>query len=104
MLCSGALCGVAYDVFRIVRRLMGDGFILTLLCDIFYWIVAFFILFRFVYIASNGEIQVVSFLFIIIGGALYFFGPSKITMIMLGYMQKGKKEVKKSKVYKYLSK
>lgn len=104
MLCAGVLCAIAYDVFRMIRRLMGGSFILTLFCDIFFWIVAFFILFRFIYIASNGELHLVSFLFILIGATLYFLGPSKITMYMLGYMQKGKREIKKSKAYKYLSK
>lgn len=103
MICAGVLCAMGYDFFRIIRRLFGNGFILTFLCDLLFWVLAFFIIFRFTYIASSGEMSIISFLFIIIGASLYFLGPSKIALKMLSYIQVGKKKIKKNKTYRYFS-
>lgn len=104
MLCAGIICSGAYDIFRIIRRLNNEGFLITIFCDTLFWILTFFILFRFLYTASNGELHIVQLLFILLGSMLYFFGPSKIIMRLFSLIKKGKIILKKTKTYRYISK
>lgn len=75
---TGILLGVLFDVFRILRRSFKTSDFVTYIEDIFFWILAGFILFYTVYKFNNGEIRSYVLLGIVSGLTVYLIIFSKI--------------------------
>ena len=73
---SGAIIGIYFDIFRILRKTFKTSDIITYLEDILFWlftgIFILFILFKY----NNGEIRVYNLIGLIIGVILYMLAFS----------------------------
>lgn len=73
-LCSilgGILIAFIFDLFRIKRKAVVTGNLLTYFEDLLYWIIAALVLFAVVYYANEGELRGYILIGIVIGAALY---------------------------------
>lgn len=90
------LCGVglvlAYDFFRIVRRLIPHGNIWIGIEDVCYWIFGTIVVFLLLYQKNDGMLRAFCFLGIALGGVIYAFLFSrfvvKISVWVLGTIGK----------------
>jgi spore cortex biosynthesis protein YabQ len=81
---STALCGMVialvYDMFRILRKAVRTGSIMTFVQDILYWIIASVIMFVTIYCSNDGELRGFLFLGALLGVILYAFAFSRAIM------------------------
>lgn len=81
---STALCGMVialvYDMFRIFRKAVRTGSIMTFVQDILYWIIASVIMFVTIYCSNDGELRGFLFLGAFLGVILYAFAFSRAIM------------------------
>jgi spore cortex biosynthesis protein YabQ len=74
------LIGFIYDLFRIKRKAIKTGTVITYLEDFFYWILVSLIMFSVVYYSNDGEIRGYNFIGTILGIVLYSLLLSKIVI------------------------
>lgn len=77
---SGIAIAFVYDVFRILRKTIKTGSIVTYIQDLVYWTFAALIMFLMIHISNDGEIRAFLFIGAFIGVILYVFLFSGIIM------------------------
>lgn len=75
---NGALLLLAYDVFRILRRVLRHGKVLTALEDFIYWLFCTFWLLGYFYRENNGILRGYLFAGVLLGALACRFSVSKI--------------------------
>ncbi len=74
----GGILLLAYDILRILRRLIPhDGFFIALE-DLFFWVLASLFVFAMIYRVNDGVIRGFSALGVILGGVLYHYSISDL--------------------------
>jgi spore cortex biosynthesis protein YabQ len=78
------VCGMAiafvYDLFRIFRKAVKTGSLVTFVQDVMYWLITAFIMFLTIYYSNDGELRGFLFLGAFIGVVLYALMLSRIIM------------------------
>lgn len=77
---GGALIAFIYDIFRIKRKAIRTGKLMTYLEDFLYWIIVALVMFGVVYYSNDGEIRGYLFIGTLIGAVLYILLLSKIVV------------------------
>ena len=75
---TGVEIGILFDFFRILRRTIKTGNIVTYIQDILFWILTGILVLYNIWYFNNGEIRVYMFLGIIIGTLIYISTLSNI--------------------------
>ena len=75
---TGVEIGILFDFFRILRRTIKTGNIVTYIQDILFWIFTGILVLYNIWYFNNGEIRVYMFLGIIIGTLIYMSTLSNI--------------------------
>ena len=75
---TGVVIGVLFDFFRILRRTIKTGNIVTYIQDILFWVLTGILVLYNIWYFNNGEIRVYMFLGIIIGVLIYMSTLSNI--------------------------
>jgi len=74
---AGAVLGVFYDFFRVLRKTLRHKTMATAAEDAIFWLVATLLIFVFLLYTNSGEIRGFTFLGVILGAALYFSTASR---------------------------
>ncbi|HEX2946917.1 MAG TPA: spore cortex biosynthesis protein YabQ [Clostridia bacterium] len=77
---GGMAIALVYDIFRIIRKAVRTGSLLTYAEDIVYWVISAAIMLFTIYYSNEGEIRGFLFVGTIIGVVLYSSLFSKIVM------------------------
>lgn len=77
---GGMAIALVYDIFRIIRKAVRTGSLLTYLEDLVYWVLAAAIMLVTIYYSNEGEIRGFLFIGTIIGVVLYSSIFSKFVM------------------------
>lgn len=80
---AGILIAFVFDIFRIIRKKVTTGVILSAAQDILFWILATVIMFFFIYFANKGALRFYQFLGAFLGSLLYFLLLSKWIFVFL---------------------
>lgn len=83
-LVAGAVWGVYYDVFRMLRRLIGFSRVSIALQDVFFWLTSAFCLFFVCIQLNNGFIRIYFILFAFVGWGIYFATLGKMISVIFG--------------------
>lgn len=75
---TGVEIGILFDFFRILRRTIKTGNMVTYIQDILFWILTGILVLYNIWYFNNGEIRVYMFLGIIIGTLIYMLTLSNI--------------------------
>ena len=75
---TGVEIGILFDFFRILRRTIKTGNIVTYIQDILFWVLTGILVLYNIWYFNNGEIRVYMFLGIIIGVLIYMSTLSNI--------------------------
>lgn len=75
---TGVEIGILFDFFRILRRTIKTGNIVTYIQDILFWILTGILVLYNIWYFNNGEIRIYMFLGIIIGTLIYMSTLSNI--------------------------
>ena len=75
---TGVEIGILFDFFRILRRTIKTGNIVTYIQDVLFWILTGILVLYNIWYFNNGEIRVYMFLGIIIGTLIYMSTLSNI--------------------------
>ncbi len=73
---GGIAAGVAYDIYRCIRKVAKRGRWLTALLDVLFIITLGLIILGVMYIANEGELRLFTFVGLALGFALYMAGIS----------------------------
>lgn len=68
---NGAIIGLLFDIFRILRRSFKTSDLITYVEDIIFWILTGIIILYSIFVFNNGEIRLYMFLAIAVGVTLY---------------------------------
>lgn len=80
--------GLVYDAFRIKRKKVKSGGVITSMEDFLYWIMVSIILFCVIFVSNNGELRGYIFLGTAAGVMMYVTLLSKpVTWVSLGLMK-----------------
>jgi len=82
-LCSvigGVVIALLYDIFRILRKAVKTGSLITYIEDLLFWILVAVIMFAMVYYSNEGELRSYIFLGTLLGVILYALLLSKAIM------------------------
>ena len=74
---NGAIIGLLFDTFRILRKSFKTSDIVTIIQDILFWIISGLIVLYSIFIFNNGEIRFFMFIGIFLGAFLYMILLSK---------------------------
>ena len=77
---NGVLIGLVFDSFRVLRRTFKTPNFVTYLEDIFFWIIATFIVLYSLFLFNNGQFRAYIFIGILLGIAIYMLFFSKTIM------------------------
>lgn len=69
----GGVIGVLYDVFRVSRVAFRLSWLLVLLQDILFFLLAALLLWRYFLLQSSGEVRIFAVLGVLLGWVIYFF-------------------------------
>lgn len=69
---GGFILGVLFDIFRIIRRAVNAGNVVTGVLDFLFWVLAAVLVFGTIFIINNGEVRAYEFLALALGLVLYF--------------------------------
>ena len=75
---TGVIIGILFDFFRILRRTIKTGNIVTYIQDILFWILTGIIVLYSIWYFNNGELRIFVFLGLIIGLLIYMTTLSSI--------------------------
>jgi len=92
---GGLLVGVAYDIYRLIRRIAKRGRWLTIVLDVLFIITLGLIVFAVLYIANSGELRLFTFLGLALGFALYMSGLSLFFRFLGGKIRQRIKDARK---------
>jgi spore cortex biosynthesis protein YabQ len=88
----GAGAGLAYDVFRILRKTFKHPDFLTQLEDLLYWVFVSVLLFYFILHKNHGEVRVYAIVGVFAGMALYFASISRLVrkaaIVVIAFFEK----------------
>ena len=70
-LAIGVGIGFMFDCYRVLRRLLKPGWLVTQLADFFFWVCCALLTFRVFFVVTGGAVNFYNLLFIPIGTALY---------------------------------
>ena len=73
---GGIITGVLYDVYRMLRRLLKAGRIVTALFDVLFVLCALAVVVAVLYTVNSGELRVYTFLGFVLGFFIYILGIS----------------------------
>lgn len=68
---NGAIIGLVFDIFRILRKSFKTSDIITIIQDILFWIITGLIILYSIFVFNNGEIRFFMFIGIFLGVGLY---------------------------------
>ena len=74
---SGAVIGILFDLFRILRKSFKTPDIITYIEDILFWILTGLFLLYIIFKYSFGQLRIYMFVSLIIGIVIYFLTISK---------------------------
>jgi len=74
---AGAVLGIFYDFFRVLRKTLRHKTMATAVEDTIFWLAATLMIFVFLLYANSGEIRGFTFLGVILGATLYFLTVSR---------------------------
>ncbi len=77
---GGMAIALVYDIFRIFRRAIKTGRMVTNLEDLLYWLIVVFIMFLTIHYSNDGELRIYLFIGAFIGIVLYALLFSRIIM------------------------
>ncbi len=77
---GGMLIALVYDAFRIFRRVVKTGSVVTNVQDLLYWLLATVIMFLNIFYSNDGELRAYLFVGAFLGVVLYTLVFSKIVM------------------------
>ncbi len=78
LLClAGFAFGLAFDLYRVLRRLSNPGRIMTVVCDLLFWLVYAIWIFVLLLRTNAGEVRYHVFVSIVAGASFYFWLFSK---------------------------
>jgi len=77
---SGMVIALVYDLFRIFRKAVRTGSLVTFVQDILYWLIASVIMFITIYYSNDGELRGFLFLGAFLGVIIYALMFSKAIM------------------------
>jgi len=83
---SGAVVGVAFDCFRIIRRISHASDISTFLQDILFWILSSIIVFLFMLRFNAGEVRWYMYLGTFLGAFMYFLTISNYVIASIVWL------------------
>jgi spore cortex biosynthesis protein YabQ len=88
----GAVSGMAYDIFRITRRVVKHPDFLTQIEDLFYWLFVSVLFFYFILHHNSGEVRIYAIIGIFSGMCLYFLTLSRLlvkaSVFLIGVIEK----------------
>src|SRR5690554_4224123 len=70
---AGFVFGLALDFYQVLRRLSNPGRLMTIACDLLFWLVYFVWIFVLLLRISGGEVRYHVFLSLAVGAGLYFW-------------------------------
>ena len=70
-LAIGVGIGLLFDCYRVLRRLLKPGWLVTQLADFFFWVCCALLSFRVFFVVTGGAVNFYSILIILIGAVLY---------------------------------
>ncbi len=79
---TGALIGILFDIFRIIRRSFKTADFITYIEDICFWLLAGLILLFSIFTFNNGELRLYVFLGILFGTLIYLLTLSKYFILI----------------------
>lgn len=89
---TGAVIGILFDIFRILRKTFKTPDFVTYIEDILFWILTGMILLFTIFTFNNGQIRVYIFIGLILGFTLYLLTLSKylikLCVIVLSFIKK----------------
>ena len=89
---AGAVLGVLYDCFRILRRIWRHKTTATTIEDAIFWIMSTFLMFAFLVNRNFGEIRGFIFMGLALGAILYFLTLSryftKFALVVLRWLRR----------------
>jgi spore cortex biosynthesis protein YabQ len=77
---GGLIIAFIYDIFRIFRKTIKAGDIITYIQDLIFWMLVAIIIFAMVYISNEGKLRGYIFIGITVGAVLYSLLLSNIVM------------------------
>lgn len=77
---GGMAIALVYDIFRIFRRAIKTGRMVTNVEDLLYWLIVVFIMFLTIHYSNDGELRIYLFIGAFIGIVLYALLFSRIIM------------------------
>jgi spore cortex biosynthesis protein YabQ len=92
---GGLLVGVAYDIYRLVRRAAKRGRWLTVALDVLFIITLGLIVLAVMYIANSGELRLFTFAGLALGFGLYLAGLSVFFRFLIGKIKQRFKAARK---------
>jgi len=89
---TGFACGFVFDLFRIFRKAIRHGTVLTQIEDVIFWVLAALIVFYAMFTMNDGEVRMFSILGAFLGMVLYF---STISLVIIKVSSKIIEMIKK---------
>lgn len=77
---GGAAIALVYDLFRILRKAVRTGSIVTFVQDLLFWLIVSVIMFLTVFYSNDGELRAYLFIGACVGVILYALLFSRIVM------------------------
>ena len=77
---GGMAIALVYDIFRIFRKAIKTGSVVTYVQDLLYWLIVALIMFLTIYYSNDGELRAYLFIGAFIGVVLYALLFSRIIM------------------------
>lgn len=68
---NGAIIGLVFDIFRILRKSFKTSDVITIIEDILFWIITGIIILYSIFVFNNGEIRFFMFIGIFLGAMIY---------------------------------
>ncbi len=77
---GGIAIALVYDIFRIIRKAIKTGSLITSVEDLLYWLIVALIMFVTIYYSNDGELRAYLFIGTLLGVVLYALLFSRIIM------------------------
>lgn len=69
---AGASIGFIFDLYRVIRSLLRPGAVVTVVMDLFFWVVAAPVIIIYLLMANWGELRLYVLIGIVLGSAFYY--------------------------------
>jgi len=77
----GAVSGVVYDIFRIIRKVIKHPDFLTQVEDLLYWLFISILIFYFILHRNSGEVRIYAIIGVFSGMCIYFLTLSRLVIM-----------------------